>query len=168
MEIGQGAGGLNTLPFIEKLIYLKPFSPVTKKILASKTLGPVVKKALDREIVIYIFFGVVTTVVAFVFFRACLLLGLSNSASTAVSAVIAIAFAFIVNKHYVFLSRDWSFQKTINELWQFSGGRLIASAGQTGLMYLMVDKLHLNGNVWWLITTILVMVVNYIISKLIF
>jgi len=168
MSAEQGAGGLNTLPFIEKLIYLKPFSPVTKKALESKVLGPVVKKALDREIVIYIFFGVVTTIVGFVLFRACLFIGFNNSASTAISAVIAIAFAFAVNKHYVFLSRDWSLKKTVNELWQFSGGRLIVSAGQTGLMYLMVDRLHYNGNLWWLITTILVMIVNYIISKLIF
>jgi len=168
MASEQGGGGLNTLPVIEKIIYLKPFAPFTEMLLRHKALGPVIKKALDREIVIYIFFGVVTTIVGFAAFWICRRFDLSATVSNVVSSVIAIAFAFVVNKHYVFLSKDWSFGNTVRELWQFTGGRLIVMAGQTGLLYLLVDRMKLNDNACWLITIILVMIANYIISKLIF
>jgi len=168
MNSKKGTADFSTLPIIEKVIYSKHAAPVTKKVLEHKTWGPVVKKALDREIVTYLFFGVLTTVVGFFSFEFCRRLHASAVVSNVVSSVVAIAFAFIVNKQFVFLSRDWSFRNTVRELWQFTGGRLIVMAGETGLLYLLVDRMGLHDSICKIFTLILVMIANYIISKFIF
>ena len=159
---------INTLPIIEKIIYCRLFAPLFEKIFEHKTLGPFFRKILDREIVVYIICGVLTTIVGYSSFWFCHRLGLLGVTSNIISSAIAIAFAFVVNKHFVFLSKDWSLKKTGMELWQFTGGRLIVSAGDTALIYLLVDILNLNAYICKLVTMILVMIINYIISKLIF
>ena len=164
----SGRDDLNTLPVIEKLISLKLIAPLMSVILKNKALGPIVKKLLDREVVTYIFFGALTTVVGFSSFWLCRRFYMSAAVSNVISSVIAILFAFVVNKHFVFLSKDWAFRKTIREFWQFTGARLIVNAAETGLLYMLVDRMGLNDNICKVFTLILVMIANYIISKLIF
>ena len=168
MKSERENGDLNTLPVIEKIIGLKPVAPLTRKILEHKTLGPAVKKMLDREIITYIFFGALTTVVSFSLFTLCLFLNISIFWTNVISSVIAILFAFIVNKQFVFLSRDWSPRKTGGELWKFAGGRLAFMYAESWLLKLLVDGLGFNGLICKVFTLILVMIANYIISKFIF
>ena len=168
MTSENGTGGLNTLPIIEKIICREPIRPVMMKILGSRALGPVVKKMLDREVVTYLFFGVVTTFVAFILFSLCLLLKITIFWTNIISSVLAIMFAFVVNKHFVFLSRDWSLRITIGELWKFAGGRLLVMYGESWLLKLLVEGLGFNKIVCKMFTLVLVMVANYIVSKLIF
>ena len=159
---------LKTLPVIEKILNLKFIAPLAKLVLEHKLLGPIVKKMLDREIIAYLFFGFLTTIVGFSSFWFCRRFNLSALLSNIVSSVIAIIFAFIVNKHFVFLSKDWSLRNAARELWQFTGGRIVVMAAETGLLFLLVDFIGFNDNICKIITTVLVMITNYIISKLIF
>jgi len=180
MSIEQGVKpkGFETLPIIDKIISCKLISPLIDRILGHKTLGPIFKKMLDREIVTYIICGVLTTIVGLSssigFYY---LLSLSSNAfisnysatiSSAIAAGLAILFAFTVNKHFVFLSKDWSFRKSSKEFLQFVSGRLIVTAGEVGLMGLLVDILRYNFIICKIFTLVLVMIVNYIISKMIF
>ena len=157
-----------TLPIIDRIINCKLIAPISNKLLEHKTVGPFFKKILDREIVTYIFFGVLTTIVGFSSFWLCRRFNISAASSNIIASALAILFAFIVNKHFVFLSKDWSLRKSLKELWQFTGGRIIVTAGETGLLFLLVDKMGLNDNICKIFTLIMVMIVNYIISKLIF
>ena len=168
VEQWGGPRDFETLPIIDKIISFKMIAPLINKILEHKTLGPIFKKMLDREIVTYLICGVLTTIVGFFSFWLSRQIGFSGALSNIVSSAVAILFAFIINKHFVFLSKDWSFKKTGRELWQFTGGRLIVMAGDTGLIFLLVDVLGLNDNICKLATLILVMITNYIISKMIF
>ena len=59
--------------------------------------------------IIYLFFGALTTVVNYLVYFPCYnLLGLSAAVSSILAWVVAVAFAFVTNKPFVFKSRDWS------------------------------------------------------------
>lgn len=115
----------------------------------------------------YLFFGVLTTVVNYVIYLPVYnYLGLSAAGSNAVAWVGSVAFAFLTNKPFVFKSHDWSRAVVIPELTKFVSCRVASGAMETGIMFLAVDVLGGNGNLWKLLTSVLVVVLNYFGSKL--
>ncbi len=127
-------------------------------------------KALVKDhwdIVTYLFFGVLTTVVNYLIYLPVYnLLHLSAAFSNAVAWVAAVAFAYLTNKPWVFKSHDWSRKTVIPELIKFVSCRLGSGVLETGILFVTVDLLHWNGNIWKLVTSVLVVVLNYIASKL--
>ena len=124
-----------------------------------------VKKHWD--IVSYLFFGVLTTAVNYVVYLPCYnLLGLSAALSNAVAWVVAVAFAYLTNKPLVFKSYDWSMKTVLPELAKFVACRVGSGALETGLLLVCVDWLGWDGNLMKLITSVLVVILNYIGSKL--
>ena len=120
-----------------------------------------------REVIIYLVFGVLTTAVNYVIYLPCYnLLGLSSSVSNVIAWVGAVAFAFLTNKPFVFRSHDWSAKTVIPELTKFVGTRLGSGGLETLILLIFVDLLGMNGNLWKLITSVLVVVLNYVGSKL--
>ena len=81
--------------------------------------------------------------------------------------VAAVAFAFLTNKPFVFQSHDWSFKTVLPELSKFVGCRVASGAMETVILFLAVDLLHWNGNIWKFVTQVLVVILNYVASKLI-
>ena len=119
------------------------------------------------DILAYLFFGVLTTAVNYLVYLPCFnLLHLSASLSNIIAWVVAVAFAYLTNKPWVFRSHDWSRQTVIPELTKFVGCRVGSGALETGIIFVTVDLLSFNGNVMKLATSILVVVLNYIGSKL--
>ena len=97
------------------------------------------------DIFAYLIFGVLTTVVNYLIYLPCYnLLGLPATVSNGIAWVVSVTFAYLTNKPFVFKSHDWS--------WKTVGPEL--------------DLLGWNGNAWKLITSVLVVVLNYIGSKL--
>ena len=90
------------------------------------------------DMVSYLFFGVLTTV----------------------------AFAYVTNKPFVFKSHDWSMKTVLPELGKFVGCRAASGGLETVLILLTVDILGWNGNIWKLIISVLVVILNYVSSKL--
>lgn len=120
------------------------------------------------EVLSYLIFGVLTTVVNYlVYLPAYNLLGLSAALSNAIAWVVAVAFAYLTNKPFVFKSNDWSAKTVIPELTKFVGCRVASGAAETLILLVTVDILHWNGNLWKLVTSVLVVVLNYIASKLV-
>ena len=120
-----------------------------------------------RDIIVYLVFGVLTTVVNYIIYLPCYnVLGLSGSASNAIAWVGAVAFAYLTNKPFVFRSHDWSAKTVIPELTKFVGCRVGSGVLETAIIFLTVDWLGWNGNVMKLLTSVLVVVLNYIGSKL--
>ena len=120
-----------------------------------------------RDIVVYLVFGVLTTVVNYIVYLPCYnILGLSGSVSNAIAWVVAVAFAYLTNKPFVFRSHDWSAKTVIPELTKFVGCRVGSGVLETTIIFLTVDWLGWNGNVMKLLTSVLVVVLNYIGSKL--
>ena len=129
-----------------------------------------IKKLLIKyqDIISYLFFGVLTTVVNYLVYLPCYnLLGISASVSNVIAWVFAVAFAYLTNKPFVFKSHDWSKQTVIPELAKFIGSRLFSGALETAIIFVTVDVLAWNGNVMKLVTSVLVVIVNYVASKLV-
>lgn len=130
-----------------------------------QTLKPLLNKYWD--VITYLFFGVLTTAVNYlVYLPVYNLLGLSAAVSNAIAWVVAVAFAFLTNKPFVFKSHDWSAQTVVPELTKFVSCRVASGVMETLILLLTVDMLHWNGNVWKLLTSVLVVILNYFGSKL--
>jgi putative flippase GtrA len=120
------------------------------------------------EVITYLFFGVLSTIVNYiVYLPAYLLLGWSAAVSNAVAWVVAVAFAYLTNKPFVFKSNDWSRKTVIPELTKFVSCRVASGVTETLILLVTVDVLNWNGTIWKLITSVLVVVLNYIGSKLV-
>ena len=119
------------------------------------------------DILTYLLFGVLTTLVNYVVYLPCYnLLGLSAVVSNVAAWVVAVAFAYVTNKPFVFRSHDWSAKTVIPELTKFVGTRVASGALESGILWLAVDLLGQNGNLWKLLTSVLVVIANYVGSKL--
>ena len=119
-----------------------------------------------KDILTYLLFGVLTTVVNYLVYLPCYnLLEWSAGLSNVLAWVIAVAFAFVTNKPFVFKSHDWSWKTVGPELTKFVGCRVGSGVLETLILLLCVDWLQWNGNVWKLITAVLVIVLNYLGSK---
>lgn len=131
-----------------------------------QSIQNLVKK--NRDVLTYLIFGVLTTVVNYaVYLPVYNWLGLSAAVSNMIAWVAAVAFAFLTNKPFVFQSHDWSRQVVLPELSKFVGCRVASGVMETVILFLTVDLLHWNGNIWKLVTQVLVVILNYVASKLI-
>lgn len=119
------------------------------------------------DVITYLVFGVLTTVVNYIIYIPLYnFAGLSATVSNAIAWVVAVAFAYLTNKPFVFRSHDWSLKTVIPELTKFVGCRIGSGLIETVILLVTVDLLGWNGNIWKLVTSVLVVVLNYIGSKL--
>ena len=120
-----------------------------------------------QDILSYLFFGVLTTVVNYLVYLPCFnLLEMSAAASNVAAWVVAVAFAYLTNKPFVFKSHDWPAKTVLPELSKFVGCRVGSGVLETLIIFLTVDCLLWNGNVMKLVTSVLVVILNYVASKL--
>ena len=121
-----------------------------------------------REIVSYVFWGVMTTAVNYVSY---LLLteGLQVHylAGTVVAWVLSVLFAYFVNKLFVFQSKDWAWRVALRELWQMVAARLFSLGLEMAIMWFFVDTLSCNHLLVKLAANVVVVIVNYVLSKFI-
>lgn len=119
------------------------------------------------DMVSYLFFGVLTTIVNYlVYLPLYNLLGISAAVSNMIAWVAAVAFAYVTNKPFVFKSHDWSMQTVLPELGKFVSCRAASGAMETALVFLTVDVCGWDGNIWKLIISVVVVILNYVSSKL--
>ena len=107
------------------------------------------KKLLNRETILYIIFGVATTVVNYIVFH--LLYNVlwhqnHSLAANAAAFVAAVIFAFVVNKLFVFESRSWDAATLKREIPSFLGAR-IGSFGIEEAGLFMAEKVFKLGGV---------------------
>lgn len=119
------------------------------------------------DMVSYLFFGVLTTVVNYlVYLPLYNLLGISAAVSNIIAWVAAVAFAYVTNKPFVFKSHDWIHENRFAGAGQIRRLRAASGGLETVLILLTVDILGWNGNIWKLIISVLVVILNYVSSKL--
>ena len=121
----------------------------------------------NTELVAYLFAGVATTIVNYVvYFMATRWLGMGVMAGTWTAWVIAVAFGYVVNKAFVFHTHCESMAALIKEAVSFFAMRLVSLGMETVLMFVTVELLGLNDLVMKLLTNIVVIIANYVFSKL--
>lgn len=119
------------------------------------------------DVLAYLFFGVLTTAVNYIVYLPCYnMLHLSAATSNVIAWAFAVVFAYLTNKPFVFRSYDWSAKTVVPEFGKFVGGRIASGAMETGIIFVTVDLLLWNGNIMKLVTSVLVVAANYIISRL--
>lgn len=120
-----------------------------------------------RDIIAYLFFGGVTTVTNLaVYYLLYEVLAMANMPSVVIAWVIAVLVAFLTNKPFVFRSHDWSPRVLFPEAASFLGCRMGTGILELASMYLTVDLLHWDGMLMKLLVNILVVILNYVGSKL--
>ena len=124
------------------------------------------KKILNRETVTYLIFGVLSTLVNYIIYYGLRFLKVDYKIAEIAAWIGAVIFAFFTNKRYVFESRDYSPKILLTELWKFTAGRLITFLIEYGFMLLTVDVLHWNDLIMKLIISVVVVILNYVFSKL--
>lgn len=119
------------------------------------------------DVLSYLFFGVLTTVVNYLIYLPCYNgLGLSAAVSNVIAWAAAVIFAYLTNKPFVFRSHDWTMGTVVPEFAKFVGCRVASGGMETLILLVTVDILGWNGNVWKLIVSVLVVIGNYFGSKL--
>ena len=106
------------------------------------------KKLLNRESVLYIIFGVATTVVNYVVFHLLynVLWHQRNSlTANAAAFVAAVIFAFVVNKLFVFESRSWNADTLKREIPSFLAARIGSFGIEEAGLFLAEKVLKLGG-----------------------
>ena len=107
-----------------------------------------IKKILNRETVLYIIFGVATTVVNYAVFYLLYNVLWNQSRSLAANAaafVAAVIFAFVVNKLFVFESKSWSMDTLKREIPSFLAARIGSFGIEEAGLFLCEKVLKLGG-----------------------
>ena len=151
---------------------------IAKHIKNEKAVG-ICRKVLNREVFMYLVFGVLTTVVSWASYALFIKIlgGISNSdvrisVANVLSWIAAVLFAFITNKLWVFDSKSWKPSIVIKELGMFVVARLATGCIEWFGVPLLV-KIGVNqelfgteGMLAKIIASVLVVIINYFFSKL--
>ena len=80
----------------------------------------------------------------------------------------AVLFAFVTNKIWVFRSRTKAASRVVGELIAFAGGRVLSLGVQELLFVLAVDILDWNRTLVKIPVAVLVVIINYFLTKFVF
>lgn len=156
-------------------------------------IGKLIDKFFTKEIVSYIFFGVLTTAVnllTFYLFKQLFISigwdGVFNAIipedskiieilssgtdyldANCIAWVVGVLFAFVTNKLWVFESKSWKPSVAGKEFTGFMGARIFSFAIETVMLFVMVSLLAWNDLIAKIIVGIIVIIINYVFSKLI-
>lgn len=134
-----------------------------------------------KELILYVIFGGLTTLVNYVVYFLCKTVGFSYSPATVIAWIVAVGFAYIVNRVWVFESKSRGLRAVLREIVLFVGARLLSLALELAVMFVGMDLLGAGRWVVSLSTLsmplgefltktvaqILVVLSNYVFSKLV-
>jgi len=122
-----------------------------------------------KELFDYLVVGVLTTVISLAVYYACIwtfadpnnpiLLQVAN----VLSWIVSVSFAYVMSRLFVFHSKN---ENIVKEIVQFFLSRLATLLLDMGIMFLLVTVLKQNANIAKLISQVVVIVMNYVLSKL--
>ena len=128
-----------------------------------------IKKVCTKEVILYIVFGVLTTVVSLVTYYICVgtFLNAENAIQLQIANIIAwivsVAFAYITNRKFVFESTN---KNKLGEATKFVTSRIATLLIDMLIMFLGVTLLKFNDGIIKLISQVIVIVANYVFSKI--
>lgn len=118
---------------------------------------------IEKELVAYAVFGVLTTLVNiatyFIFAR---FLGVYYLISNCFAWFFAVSFAYVTNRKWVFESKS---PDILKECSLFFGGRIFSGIVDIGLIYLFIDILSIGDFISKVVTQIIVIILNYVFSR---
>lgn len=120
----------------------------------------------NRETFFYLLFGGLTTILSVILYYVFAhVAGFGTVLSNSISWVVSVLFAFVTNKIWVFESARMSMPVLMREIGSFYLCRVITGCFDLAVMYVCVDLYKLNDFPVKCVSTVLVILLNYIASK---
>ena len=120
-----------------------------------------------KSVIMYLVFGVLTTLVNIVAYYLLDLNRLFNTViNTSIAWVVAVIFAYVTNKKWVFESKVEGFKDNFKEMMSFFGCRIATGLMDVGIMFVFVDVLGHDDMIIKIASNVLVVILNYVGSKL--
>ena len=121
-----------------------------------------------KALILYVVFGVGTTAVNVIVYLSCShLLWAGVMTSSVIAWFAAVLFAYLTNRKWVFNSSASGFRDVTREIISFYIMRLATGVVDWFGMYVLVDLMNFNDIIIKIIMNVIVIVLNYIVSKLI-
>ncbi|MDB8802100.1 GtrA family protein [Romboutsia sp. 1001216sp1] len=121
-----------------------------------------------RESIMYLVFGGLTVGVNIAtYIGLTRIIELNYMVANIIAWIVAVIFAYITNKFFVFESNNTELEFLIKEFTSFVSCRLLSGVMEMILMYVMIDMMGINDFITKIFTNILVIVLNYVLSKVI-
>lgn len=118
----------------------------------------------NKEIILYLVFGVLTTLVNIISYLILVwLFGINYIGGNVLAWLFSVIFAYITNKLWVFEPTE---NNVILEFLLFMGSRIFSGVSDSLLLYLFVEMLLWDDFVSKIIIQIIVVILNYLLSKL--
>ena len=128
-----------------------------------------IKKVCTKEVILYIVFGVLTTLVSLVTYKLCVVtfLNAENALQLQIANIIAwivsVAFAYVTNRKFVFESEN---SNKLQEASKFVTSRIATLLMDMLIMFIGVTLLKFNDGIIKLISQVVIIVANYVFSKI--
>lgn len=120
-----------------------------------------------RELILYFGIGIITTVINFAVYYIMKDVFLFDYITANIIAwFVSVISAYITNKIWVFDSIDCSFRTVFCQFLSFAGFRVFSGAAETLLIYIFVDCFMWSENIVKIPVAVIVVVSNYLFSKL--
>ena len=122
----------------------------------------------NMEKLTYLVFGGLTTAInlaVFILINAIVRIKNSYLYANGVAWAVAVAFAFVTNKRYVFKSKSADLNGLLREIGSFTGVRIASLLYDYGFLLFAVELLNMNKNIAKILSNVVVVVMNYFFSK---
>lgn len=120
-----------------------------------------------KEVIAYLFFGVCTFLVSIItFYLFNKVLGLNEHVANVLSWIIAVTFAYITNKKWVFESSANTSEALLKEIGSFFSARLLTLVLEEIILFIGVNLMHVDSMLVKIIAQVVVILSNYFLSKL--
>lgn len=121
-----------------------------------------------KEVIRYLVIGILTTVINYIVFAILVNnVKIEMHTSNIIAWIVSVIFAYFTNKLFVFESKSFKLNTLIKEITSFTISRIFSLLLEETILYIFVNLLNMNKLVIKLIANILVIILNYILSKFI-
>ncbi|MEG1990283.1 MAG: GtrA family protein [Clostridia bacterium] len=118
-----------------------------------------------KEVIIYLIFGLLTTLInILIYWILTKVLNIDYMISNNIAWCIAVLFAYVTNRKYVFDSKSKK-KGIIKEIILFISARIFSLLFDNALMFIGITLLYMNDMIIKILANILVIIINYIMSK---
>ena len=129
----------------------------------------IVKKGVEfylkyKEIINYLIVGGLTTMVSILSYALFKLVISNYIVCTILSWIVAVLFAYVTNRIFVFNSKD---KKIVKEFIKFLSCRVLTLLIEVLAMFVLVDLLKLDDLISKIVVQFIIVILNYILSKII-
>lgn len=119
-----------------------------------------------KEVILYIVFGGLTTVVSIASFAWCdVVLQMNPLVANVISWILAVTFAYITNKLWVFDAKTNGLKEILRQAVEFYGGRLLTLGMEEVILLIFINGLGFPSIGVKIAAQVIVLIANYIISK---